>query len=46
MDLETHRKSINKISSLPNIEYIFTAHHGMTDDFDYAFSEWQTNEKF
>ena len=46
MDLETHRNSIDKIGSIPNIKYIFTAHHGMTDDFDYAFSEWKENEKF
>jgi len=44
MDMETHRKSINKIGSLQNIEYIFTAHHGMTDDFDYAFSDWLGSE--
>ncbi len=44
MDLETHRNSINKIGSIPNIEYIFTAHHGMSDDFDFAFSDWQESE--
>jgi glyoxylase-like metal-dependent hydrolase (beta-lactamase superfamily II) len=44
MDLETHRNSIDKIGSIPNIKYIFTAHHGMTDDFDYAFSDWKENQ--
>lgn len=44
MDIKTHRKSINKIGALQNIEYIFTAHHGMTDDFDYAFSNWRGDE--
>ena len=44
MDMKTHRKSIYKISSLQNIEYIFTAHHGMSEDFDYAFSDWLGDE--
>ena len=44
MDLNTHKESINKISTLKNIKYIFTAHHGMTDDFFYAFSDWQRTE--
>jgi glyoxylase-like metal-dependent hydrolase (beta-lactamase superfamily II) len=41
MDQETHRKSIHKLSCLENIEYIFTAHHGISDDFDFAFSKWK-----
>jgi glyoxylase-like metal-dependent hydrolase (beta-lactamase superfamily II) len=44
MDLSTHRKSIRKIYDLQNIEYIFTAHHGMTSDFDYTFSDWDVDE--
>jgi len=44
MDQDTHKKSINKISTLKNIKYIFTAHHGMTDDFFYTFSDWQSHD--
>ena len=44
MDMKTHRKSISKIYTLQNIEYIFTAHHGMTNDFDHAFSDWQEDQ--
>ena len=40
MDQETHKESINKLSALENIEYIFTAHHGVSDNFGLAFSEW------
>jgi glyoxylase-like metal-dependent hydrolase (beta-lactamase superfamily II) len=40
MDRETHRKSIGKLSRLENIDYIFTAHYGMSDDFEFAFSGW------
>lgn len=46
MDPETHRHSINKIGAIPNVEYIFTAHHGMTNDFDNAFSDWKKNAKY
>ena len=44
MDMDTHRKSIQKISDLENIEYVFTAHHGMSDDYDYAFNEWDSQK--
>jgi hypothetical protein len=44
MDMDTHRQSIEKLSRLKNIDYIFTAHHGMTDDFHVAFSEWNYEE--
>jgi glyoxylase-like metal-dependent hydrolase (beta-lactamase superfamily II) len=40
MDKGTHRNSIQKLSQLQNIEYIFTAHHGMSNDFEFAFSKW------
>jgi hypothetical protein len=40
MDKETHKRSILKLSKLGNIDYIFTAHHGMSNDFDFAFSDW------
>lgn len=40
MDEETHKRSIQKLSRLGNIDYIFTAHHGMSKDFDLAFSDW------
>jgi glyoxylase-like metal-dependent hydrolase (beta-lactamase superfamily II) len=40
IDKITHRKSIHKISALPNISHMFTAHHGMTADFIAAFQNW------
>ena len=39
-DQEIYKRSIQKLSRLRNIDYIFTAHHGMSNDFDFAFSEW------
>lgn len=40
MDTETDIKSIKKLSQLENIDYIFTAHYGVNDDFDGAFTNW------
>ena len=41
MDKDEHRKSIAKIAKLEGIEAIFTGHHGHTDDFTSAMSEWR-----
>lgn len=38
MDSILEKNSIDKLSKLKDIEWIFTAHYGNTDDFDYAFS--------
>jgi len=40
MDVETADKSLAKLVSLSGVEYIFTAHYGYTDDYEYAVSDW------
>lgn len=40
MDTKTQIASIDKLSKLENVEYLFTAHHGMSNDFAFAFSNW------
>jgi len=37
MDSPAQIESLRRISSLPGIEYVFTAHHGYTDDYGKAF---------
>jgi len=39
MDTPTQRKSLEKIGALAGIAYIFTAHHGITDDYGKAFEK-------
>lgn len=39
MESETALKSIEKIKNLKNIDYIFTAHYGFSDNFQQAISE-------
>lgn len=41
MDSETEKGSIQKLSSLENVEYIFTSHYGYTDHFTDAISHWR-----
>ena len=44
MDLEANTLSIKRLAHLfkeQDIKYIFTAHHGYSDDFSHTFSEWQ-----
>jgi glyoxylase-like metal-dependent hydrolase (beta-lactamase superfamily II) len=41
MDTETAVKSMKIITKLPNVEYIFTAHHGYSNDFTNAVSDWE-----
>ncbi|MFC2151466.1 MBL fold metallo-hydrolase [Bacteroidota bacterium] len=41
MDTKTQIQSIKKLSNLDSINFIFTAHHGMTNDFSFAFSDWK-----
>lgn len=38
-DLAT--KSISKITKLPKVEYIFTAHFGYTNDYENAVKDWK-----
>ncbi|NOQ27039.1 MAG: MBL fold metallo-hydrolase [Bacteroidales bacterium] len=40
MDTETAIKSMGNITKIPNVEYIFTAHHGYTNDYKNAVSSW------
>jgi glyoxylase-like metal-dependent hydrolase (beta-lactamase superfamily II) len=40
MDTKTDRKSIDRLSHLKGVEYIFTAHHGVSNDFEAAFKDW------
>jgi len=39
MDSEKALESIEKIKDLKNVEYIFTAHYGFSDNFKHAISE-------
>ena len=41
MDTKADRKSIDRLSHLQGVEYIFTAHHGFTENFEEAFKEWK-----
>jgi glyoxylase-like metal-dependent hydrolase (beta-lactamase superfamily II) len=40
MDSETEKTSWKKISTLPGVKYIFTAHYGYTDKYRKAFEKW------
>jgi flavorubredoxin len=39
MDLNEMKKSIEKVSKLKGIEYIFSSHTGFSDNFDFAVSK-------
>lgn len=41
LDHEMTTKSISKITKLPNVEYIFTAHFGYTKDYKNAVKDWR-----
>jgi glyoxylase-like metal-dependent hydrolase (beta-lactamase superfamily II) len=41
MDIETAKKSLSKITVLPDAEYIFTSHYGFTADYTNAVKEWK-----
>jgi len=41
MDTKTDRKSIDRLSHLQGAEYIFTGHHGYSNDFEAAFKDWK-----
>ena len=41
MDHEMATKSISIITNLPNVEYIFTAHFGYTNNYKNAVSDWK-----
>jgi glyoxylase-like metal-dependent hydrolase (beta-lactamase superfamily II) len=39
MDSAIQKESIRRIGALPGIAYVFTAHHGITDDYRKAFEK-------
>jgi glyoxylase-like metal-dependent hydrolase (beta-lactamase superfamily II) len=41
MDSEMQRRNLRKLAALPNVKYIFTAHYGFTDNYQYAFDTWK-----
>lgn len=41
MDSETQRISLKKLAKLSGVQYIFTAHYGISDNFQQAFSPWK-----
>jgi len=41
LDHEMAHKSIIKITKLPEVEYIFSAHHGYTNDYKNAVKDWK-----
>ena len=41
MDTKTATNSIVKLIKIPEVEYIFTAHHGYSDDYNYAVKDWK-----
>ena len=41
MDSERQRTSLKKLAELSGVEYIFTAHYGVTDDYDKVFASWK-----
>jgi hydroxyacylglutathione hydrolase len=41
MDTPTGIKSIEKLSLLEGIDYVFTAHHGVSDNFEKAFEDYR-----
>lgn len=40
MDSETQQASLKNLADLPGVEYVFTAHYGLTDDYTTAFAAW------
>jgi hydroxyacylglutathione hydrolase len=43
MDTNEQKSSITKISKLPNVRYIFTAHYGYSDNYQASFARWNGN---
>jgi glyoxylase-like metal-dependent hydrolase (beta-lactamase superfamily II) len=41
MDSKAAKESIKKITNLPGVEYIFTAHYGYTGDYSNAVKDWK-----
>jgi glyoxylase-like metal-dependent hydrolase (beta-lactamase superfamily II) len=41
MDSERQRSSLRRLATLSGVEYIFTAHYGVADDYDQVFASWE-----
>jgi glyoxylase-like metal-dependent hydrolase (beta-lactamase superfamily II) len=41
MDSETQSTSLNMLAQLEDVQYIFTAHYGMTSDFQNTIADWK-----
>jgi len=40
VDTKTARKSMDKIVNLPDVEFLFSAHYGYSDDYKSAVKDW------
>ena len=40
MDSESQKKSLHKLKGIPEVQYVFTAHYGATDNPKRAFESW------
>ena len=45
MDTKTAIKSIGKITQIPEVEYIFSAHYGYSNDYKNAVNDWNKLRK-
>jgi glyoxylase-like metal-dependent hydrolase (beta-lactamase superfamily II) len=41
MDPDTQAQSLKRLAQLEGVEYVFSAHYGMTSDFDAAMDSWK-----
>jgi glyoxylase-like metal-dependent hydrolase (beta-lactamase superfamily II) len=41
MDSERQRTSLKRLANLSEVEYIFTAHYGVADDYGKVFASWE-----
>jgi len=41
LDHDMANKAISKITNIPNVEYILTAHFGITNDYKNAVKDWK-----
>jgi glyoxylase-like metal-dependent hydrolase (beta-lactamase superfamily II) len=41
MDSEQQRISLRRLATLSEVEYIFTAHYGVADDYGQVFGSWE-----
>lgn len=41
MDSERQARSLSQLADLTGVEYVFTAHYGVVESFETAFSNWK-----